>query len=525
MRLALRTVGVVVLALVAAALLALTSTMTSAFTFAAAVALTMGPTLDPEPDPRYVAAVDQRYIQPLYPGYMSTGLMTPEQFWPLSGFIALTFDNSRYVPQFRPVSGFTDMTFDNSVDQGVTDLNNAITDHSGDSIVVFGYSQSARIATIEKRKLIDQYQGNWASAPDVSFVLIGNPNRPNGGSLERYEGLHIPILGITFDGATPTNSEGNFPTTDYSHQYDTASDAPINPLNLAADLNWGMGLYYSHFDYFSSSVAAPVLQDQYGDTTYYLIPTQTLPLLSPVQQIPGVGPVLADTFDPPLRVIVEAGYDRTISPGEPTRANLLYFPNPIAFVRNLNVATLTGLDNGLQDVIATRPFGTARPDVLGQGAYGIGGPPVTMDPTTNAQNQQQRAATKVAAPAPQPTANTQLTAAAAATQTQPEVPAPKETVATDTPKASEPTVQTGTNSTTPRVTEPTKPSTLLATRPARKIRGPIGSDLPRVKDLAPSIKRAFGGPSTTPAKTADGVNGAGGGQNGSQGGEGGGAAA
>lgn len=48
----------------------------------------------------------------------------------------------------------------------------------------------------------------------------------------------------------------------------------------------------------------------YGtDTTYYMIPTQNLPLLDPLRAIPFVGnPSLADLFQPDLRVIVNLGY-------------------------------------------------------------------------------------------------------------------------------------------------------------------------------------------------------------------------
>ncbi|WP_322789297.1 PE-PPE domain-containing protein [Mycolicibacterium sarraceniae] len=58
--------------------------------------------------------------------------------------------------------------------------------------MVFGYSQSARIATIVKRDLIAQSDG---AEPSASFVLIDNPNRPNGGIMERFSGLHIPVWG------------------------------------------------------------------------------------------------------------------------------------------------------------------------------------------------------------------------------------------------------------------------------------------------------------------------------------------
>jgi hypothetical protein len=36
--------------------------------------------------------------------------------------------------------------------------------------------------------------------------MIGNPNRPNGGILQRFTGLYVPILDVSFDGATRTDS-------------------------------------------------------------------------------------------------------------------------------------------------------------------------------------------------------------------------------------------------------------------------------------------------------------------------------
>ena len=125
-------------------------------------------------------------------------------------------------------------------------------------------------------------------------------------------------------------------------------------------------------------------QGQVGDTTYYMIPTAILPLLMPVAQLPLVGYPLADALDPALRVLVEAGYNRSISPGRPTPWNPLYFPNPIELAVNVVVAIPTGLDNGLQDIVGVRPFGTQRP-----GPYGVGGPEVTYlnPPATTATTQ------------------------------------------------------------------------------------------------------------------------------------------
>ncbi|OOK71558.1 PE family protein [Mycobacterium kansasii] len=121
-------------------------------------ALIMGGTDNPLPDPAYVTAINNAYIQPRFPGAVPQGLFTPEQFWPITGTL----------------------TFGQSVAQGVTLLNSEI-DHQintlGNSVVVFGYSQSAAIATNEINALMA------AGAPytgQLSFVLASNPNNPDG---------------------------------------------------------------------------------------------------------------------------------------------------------------------------------------------------------------------------------------------------------------------------------------------------------------------------------------------------------
>jgi PE-PPE domain len=198
----------------------------------------------------------------------------------------------------------------------------------------------------------------------VSFVLMGNPSRPNGGIQERFVGAHIPILGVTFSGATPTNSPTPTPltTVDVSRQYDPMSDFPTNPLNVLADLNVLAGALYIHPEtgYFDAGTLE--LQGQYQDTTYYLAPTTTLPLLMPLAQPPLIGPPLAAALDPPLRVLIETGYDRTPNPGRPTPAKFFHIPNPMKTAIDFIVAVPTGWDDAIAGITgnpANRPFHTA----------------------------------------------------------------------------------------------------------------------------------------------------------------------
>jgi PE-PPE domain len=89
--------------------------------------------------------------------------------------------------------------------------------------LAFGYSQSARIVSIEKRNLATDPD---TPAPDqLFFTVIGNPNRPNGGFLARgAEWLRIPILGVTFGGPTPTDI--GYEALDFTRQYDGCQTPP-----------------------------------------------------------------------------------------------------------------------------------------------------------------------------------------------------------------------------------------------------------------------------------------------------------
>ena len=437
-----------------------------------------------------------------------------------------------YPASVWPVSagGFSDPTFDQSVAAGVAALPSPRSVEPG--TVFAGGSQGAVVASLYKREFNQAWAKHPQKAPDIVFGLIANLMRPNGGILERFAPLGtIPIVGLTFYGASPTQTagagQGEITTYDIARQYDGFSDFPTNPLFVLSDINAVMGIVLVHPDVSTVSMQDAVLQDEYGDTRYYIIPTYPVPLLMPLEeQIPIVGPILADMLDPAVRLLVEAGYDRTISPGQPTPANFLYFPNPIALGENLLIAIPTGLDNGWQDIIGVRPFGTERPDVTGQGAYGINGPPVTTNPTTN----EQQTATTVSGPAPpntdnpneQQTATTVSGAApsntdnlmAASTPTPlavKRVPAPKPHTAppTDNQPLSDENVHASNPPTTPTETETTQGTTsteATANPVPPKIRRPFRSDpLLKEKELRRSPDSVFNKASTVTTTATTGA--------------------
>ena len=371
-------------ALIAVLAVALTVVLTVPATIRAAIdlaatALYLGgtdhPLSIPEDTTAYIAGyVDWAYNDLVAPSGLCTGgdpgcspvaVRTPAQFWPVTGLgdksydesVALGLANLRNC--LRGVAcTVTDPPFTTTVSRSLTDT----------SYTVFSYSQSGAIAGMMKSDLI-------AHPPTgtVGFVFDSNPNRPNGGILERFVGVHIPILGVSFNGATVTNSPQPTPLTtiDFAHQYDPVADFPTNPLNLLSVANVLLGFVYEHPE---GESQLPELQGQYQDSTYYLFPTATLPLVSPVTIVPYLGPLLATVVDPPLRVLVETGYDRTINPGTPTPAKFLYFPNLIRTAINFLAAIPTGWDNGIAYLTGdptNRPFHTIPP-----GPYGVGGPPV-----------------------------------------------------------------------------------------------------------------------------------------------------
>lgn len=335
---ALRTWLVAVFATAATAAIALFSTVTTLIQLTATTALIMGGTgmkvlgADDQWGPgSYLDNVNETYLH--LDESMLKWVSTPEQFW--------------------PATGLTDISFDTSVARGVQSLDDAVRTTSGTKVVV-GYSQSAAIATLEKRHLDALRAAGATDIPgtdDLSFVLVANPNRPNGGILERFNGLSIPLLGVSFDGATP---DDGYQTTDVARQYDAIADFPEYPLNVLADVNALLGYVYLHPNYGSGVVdlSDPTTYQAYtsGNTTYYLVYTQHLPLLQPLRDI-GVPAAALDLVEPALRVMIELGYDRTPEKmGVATPAKLFRPIDPEKLAADLSAALHKGVHDALEDI-------------------------------------------------------------------------------------------------------------------------------------------------------------------------------
>lgn len=367
-------------------------------------ALILGGTGGPTPDDTYIDIVASQFIAPTHPGqdvdYVA--VTTPEELWPVTGLLRLVGfalgDRRLFGPggmgwPDEPVwklSGLFDLTADRSVEQGAADLQDAVAEHGNGPQVISGYSQGAGVANVVKRRLAEQYP-TGTTAPDIDFVLIGDPNLPNGGLMSRFAGLHIPILDFTFNGPAATNTQ--FDTVEISRQYDGLTDFPLYPLNLIADLNAVLGMFYVHTHLLDVSLPADpatlAYQGSHGDTSYYLFKNEDLPLFGPLRTL-GVPEKLIDVVEPFFKVIVELGYDRSIPPWEPTPARLIPRLEVGKVANDLGDAIGEGIHN------AAKLFGLAdnTPDPA---------PAATATPTPRA-----RTSTGAPTPARQTTNNTEI---------------------------------------------------------------------------------------------------------------------
>jgi hypothetical protein len=262
-----------------------------------------------------------------------------------------------------------------TIQVGLADLQAAMAQQpAGQPFVVEGYSQSAYIVVAEKDALMQAGQH-----PDVTLLMLGDADRPNGGLDERFVGMVTPGLGMgDLTGAEPTDA--GVPTIDIANQYDFVADYPQFPINPIADLNAIFGFIYAHAAYGdgplpeqvpsvwpeSEPLSGPyaseytlgsteIVKQVDGDTTFYFIPTTDLPLLDPLRSL-GVPESVLNIFQPALQVIVEAGYDRSIPFGDPTPAELIPTIDPATFTLEFANAVVQGANN------AVELFGAQLPD-------------------------------------------------------------------------------------------------------------------------------------------------------------------
>ncbi|MGB8406125.1 MAG: PE-PPE domain-containing protein [Mycobacterium sp.] len=239
-------------------------------------------------------------------------------------------------------------TFEQSQQAGLTAMQAAIASGlaSGGPVEVAGYSSSANIVVQELKALKAE------GSPDTSelqFMMLAGMNRPNGGIAERFAGIVVPFINVPLGGSPQTTT--NYKVTDVSWQYDPISDFPNYPLDVVSDLNSLVAFFTQHSDYYYANVSpsAPrVTPDTtVGNITYITLAAPTLPLLLPLEAL-GFPKPFINLIEPALKVLVDFGYNRRISPGTPTPWSLA--PTPDQWI-SLPFALIQAAGQGIADAL------------------------------------------------------------------------------------------------------------------------------------------------------------------------------
>ncbi|MCV7445477.1 PE-PPE domain-containing protein [Mycobacterium paraense] len=300
----------------------------------------IGGTGVPIPSTSFVTRANALYVRS---ANALQALFTPEQLYPLTGVKSLPLNQS--------------------VAEGVTILDNTLynTIHNqGQSVTVFGISQSAIISSLEMQNLANGTSLFGANPPPVNmlnFVLTGNEVNPNGGLLSRFPNLSLPALGLDFYPAMNANTP--YHVANYTLEYDGFADFPRYPINLLADLNAVAGIVFVHTTYLDltplqvdNAIQLPTSPGYTGNTTYYMIPTAELPLLKPLGAIPVIGKPLVDLLQPDLKVLVNLGYGPDPTLGYST--SYADVPTPFGLFPDANPGTVfnalaAGTQQGIHD--------------------------------------------------------------------------------------------------------------------------------------------------------------------------------
>jgi PE-PPE domain len=361
-----RSLIIALLAVASMMLLALTSMMSGPVSRADNLdetlnALMMGGTFQPTPSAQWMDSIINDYLDPATGArYTGVAVTTPET-----------------VPLAPSLQG------------GLADLQAAMTQQQaadpGAPYLIEGYSQSALIAVDEELQLAATAAAGQP-VPDVTVALLGSGNRPNGGIFERFDGFYLPGAEVNANGAEPTDT--GIPTIDIAAQYDGFADFPQYPINLLADLNDLLGIFYAHgnyggllqdilpgatftplptgpYDYATEYVlgSSQIVRQVTGDTTFYFIPTTELPLLDPLATL-GVPESVLNIVQPALQVIIEAGYDRSIPFGDPMPAQLIPTVDPVTFTFEFANAVVQGANNAFELFGAQLPEATELESLL-----------------------------------------------------------------------------------------------------------------------------------------------------------------
>jgi hypothetical protein len=303
-------------------------------------ALVFGPSGVPIPPPQYVGAADTLYLQPL--GFTGTAQSSfiPDQIYPLTGVKSLGALTSLGQDQQIMVSDI-----ESQIAAGGVSPENPV--------VVFGYSQSSDASS----QIMSELAQQGVPSDDVHFVLVGDPQNPNGGFVNTFDFPAGNTSAFTaFDqGFAPATPSDPYPTDIYTLEYDGFADFPHYTTNLLSDLNADVGVFLAHSEYLditpdqiNSAILLPGSEALTGEglTDYYMIPNDYLPILEPLLLIPGVGQPAYDLLEPDTRILVNLGYGSITEGWNQGPANV---PTTFGLFPDINQTQLfDALSNGWQ---------------------------------------------------------------------------------------------------------------------------------------------------------------------------------
>ena len=305
-------------------------------------AIVMDGTTLPTPSPGFIESVIKEFIVPTVPGsYTGIPLTTPEHV----------------------------VGIHQSIEDGAANLEAAMAQqeamHPGQPFVVFGYSQSTQIISLVKARL-EEKKAQGESVPNVTFVGTGGGDWASNSITSRLAGLVVPVIDFRFDYPPANDPVNGIPSIQILRQYDGLGDTAqfvTNPVALANSL---LGAIFVHgfygqevsLDPDSPKYVPGTIKQQDGNTTYYFIPTADLPLFDPLRLI-GMPEGLIDIAEPFAKVLVDAGYDRSVPFSQPTPAQLFPVIDPVTLTIKLAAAVLEGANNAAKLVGGELP-GYAR---------------------------------------------------------------------------------------------------------------------------------------------------------------------
>ena len=291
-----RWLGVSLLASAGVGLLEVASMLNPAVAPADDTALIMGFAGNSDPPQSYVNEVMSLFInptsqqfpgQPTFPGYSPLVQSTPEGL-----------DYQQVIPQ------------------GTAELDQGISEQlAHGNVVVFGYSESTSIATQEMIDLGNLPADQRPDPADLQFRTCRGSQQP-----QRRVPRAVPVLCYR---KLSGHSARTLPTTRTFTRSSTAEapDFPQYPTNLLADANAVAGFVDLHpfllpdwpTGFTRRSSREPCSSRRLGhagNTEYYLIPTQNLPLLDGLRASRSSATQWPTLMQPDMRVIIDLGYDR-----------------------------------------------------------------------------------------------------------------------------------------------------------------------------------------------------------------------